>query len=357
MAFYILVLLLLTIMAVLKVRENFSHTGTKMDTKKQNMYFLIGVLSIYLLMALKQPVTGDYSRYATHFMTIIFKSLSGQSAFLSEPGFFFFNRVIRSFTDNSFYFFAITSGIICFSAGRFIYKFADNKRYAIFFYYTIGLFAFSMAGLRQTLAMSICLFSYTAIKERRLLRFLLLIGLAFLFHRSAVFFLPAYFIANVKWKFNTVFGTLSLYALVCLFFNRIYEYIAGWLDYDYGIENTGNGGIFLIILMIISVLALIYRKKLLDLNPDNIIFINLHFAVLALWIFRMFTRTVERPSYYYLYASIILLDKILSLKAERDADVITGKILVLSSLLFFGLIFIYRLLRDGNLLPYVLIGG
>jgi hypothetical protein len=342
-------------MAVFKSRQNLSQINTRMDSNKEKAYLFAGVFSIFLLMALKEPITGDYSRYATHFMTIMFKSLKGQSTLLSEPGFFTLNRIIRSITNETFYFFAITSGIICFSVGRFIYKFADNKRYAIFFYYTIGLFAFSMAGLRQTLAMSICLFSYTAIKKRKIFRFVLLIFIAFLFHRSAVFFFPAFFIANIKWKFHTLFGVLSIYSVVCIFFNRIYEYIVGWLDYDYGIESTGNGGIFLIILLIISVLALIYRKRLLELDSNNIIFINLHFTVLALWIFRMFTRTVERPSYYYLFASIILLDKILSLQSDREDDVITRKILVLLSLLFFGLFFIYRLLRNGNLLPYIFI--
>lgn len=354
MVFYIFVLLLLTFIAVFKSRQNLSQYN-EMITSKDNVFLFIGVLGIFLLMALKQPVTGDYSRYATHFMTIMYKSLKNQSILLSEPGFFIFNRIIRSLTDKSVYFFAITAGIICFSLGKFISKHADNKRYAIFFYYTIGLFAFSMAGLRQTLAMSICLFSYNAIKKRKLLVFVIIIGFAFLFHRSAIFFFPAYFIANIKWKFHTIFSVITLYTIVCLFFNRIYEYIVGWLDYDYGIESTGNGVIFLIILLIISVLALIYRTKLLEINPNNIIFINLHFTVLALWIFRLFTRTVERPSYYYLYASIILLDKILSIKLEREEDIITRKILILASLLFFALFFIYRLIRNGNLLPYVFV--
>lgn len=354
MVFYIIVLLLLTLLAVFKTRQNASPYNTEMVNNKDNIHLWIGMLSIFFLMALKQPITGDYSRYATHFMTIMYKSLKGQSFLLSEPGFFYFNRFLRSLTDNSGYFFAMTAGIICFCVGRFILKNADNKRFAVFFYYTIGLFAFSMAGLRQTLAMSICLFAYSAMKRRKFLQFAVIIAIAFLFHRSAIFFLPAYFIANIKWKFHTIFGVISLYSVIFLFFDRIYEYIVGWLDYDYGIESTGNGGIFLIILVIISVLTLIYRGKLLELDPNNIIFINLHFTVLALWIFRLFTRTVERPSYYYLYASIILLDKILSIKLERDKDIITRKILVLASLVFFGLFFMYRLFRNGNLLPYIL---
>lgn len=345
MVFYLIVLLLLTLLAVL---------NNSVNIKYKNTYLYMAIGSIYLLMILKQPVVGDYRNYATHFLTILYKSLQTDGLLLSEPGFYALNRIIRSFTANTFYFFAITSGFICFSVGKFILKFADDKKYAIFFYYTIGLFAFSLAGMRQTLAMSICLFSFAAMKERKLIKFSIVIGLAFLFHKSAVFFFPAYFIMGVKWKFQNIFGVVSIYALICIFFTRIYEYIALWLDYDYGIESTGNGQIFLFILGIISVLAIIYRKKLLEVNPGNIMFINLHFAMLALWFFRMFTRTVERPSYYYLFASIILLDKIFSLKLEKDSELLTKKVLVLLSLFFFGIFFIYRTLRDRNLLPYIL---
>lgn len=78
----------------------------------------------------------------------------------------------------------------------------------------------------------------------------------------------------------------------------------------------------------------------------------MHFAVILLWIFRMFTRTAERPTFYYLYASVILLDRILSLKSEKDEEERTRKLLVLLSVLLFGVFFLYRTIRDGNLVPY-----
>ena len=79
---------------------------------------------------------------------------------------------------------------------------------------------------------------------------------------------------------------------------------------------------------------------------------NMHFVVIMMWLFRMFTRTAERPTFYYLYASIILLDRILDLKMEGEEEK-ARKILVLSSIFFFGLFFLYRTLRDRDLIPYI----
>ena len=125
------------------------------------------------------------------------------------------------------------------------------------------------------------------------------------------------------------------------------------MNYDYVIESTKNGGIFLAILLVIAFLGIVYREKLMAADPDNLFFLNMHFAVILLWIFRMFTRTAERPAFYYLYASIILLDRFLSLKSNGEEEERIRKCLVLLSVIFFGIFFLYRTLRDGNLVPYI----
>jgi hypothetical protein len=270
-----------------------------------------------------------------------------------DSGFYILTKVIGEFHYSTVFYFAVTSAIICFSLFFFIKRYASNKRYAVYFYYTIGLFAFSLAGLRQALAMSICLFAYEAARRRKIIPFLLLVGVAYLQHKSALFFLPAFFVGWVPWKAKYHLVILSVFGIVGLFFHEFYALVTEWMGYDYVIENTRNGGIFLLILLIIGFLGIVYRKKLLEVDKNNLFFLNMHFVVVMLWIFRMFTRTAERPTFYYLYASIILLDRILSLKLEGESDERTRRFLVLSSIIFFGLFFLYRTLRDRNMVPYI----
>jgi hypothetical protein len=311
---------------------------------------------IFLVMALKAPLLGDYSRYVDNFIRTSFHTIKEMSAYKGEIGFHALTKVITFITDNPSVYLAITSGIICIFLGIYINRFGSSKIYAVYFYYTIGLFAFSMAGLRQVLAMSICLLTYEAIRKKRLILFIIIIGVAFLFHKTAIFFLPAYPIARFQWKpKNILIAAASLIAfLFC--YKVLYTYISVWLGYEnYVMSSSGNGEIFTIILIAIGLLGLIYKDKLLRLDSSNLMFLNLHFALIVLWLIRFVIGTVDRPSFYYLYATIILLDKIFSLEFEDDSKASTNKFLLISVLMLLGVLFIYRLLRDINLVPYILI--
>ena len=65
-------------------------------------------------------------------------------------------------------------------------------------YETLFYSFFSITGIRQTVATGLCLISVKYIKERRLLIFLLLIVIACFMHRSAMIFLPFYWIGDIK---------------------------------------------------------------------------------------------------------------------------------------------------------------
>lgn len=349
---YVAVLVILGVSALLTVKKaEYSDTGALMEKRTPTLF--LSCLLLYLLMVLKAPLGGDYSRYADNFLDSAGKSFRFYFDRQKEAGFYMFTKLLSEVSLNPVFYFAVTSAIICICCFFFLKRYAYNKKYAVYFYYTIGLFAFSLAGLRQALAMSVCLFGYEAIRKRKPVRFLLIVGIAFLFHKSAVFFLPAFFLGRIPWKAKYQVPILFAYGLAGIFFDRLYTMIAVWMNYDYGIESTGNGNIFLIILLIIGFLGIIYRKQLIELDKDSLLFLNMHFVVILLWLFRLFTRTAERPAFYYLYGSVILLDRILSLKAAGNDKEITKKCMILCSVALFGAFFLYRTLRDGNLIPYI----
>ncbi len=352
MVIYGLVLIFLAALALIQINREEDNTGYVVG-KGNNIALFISCFAIFLLMALKAPLSGDYSRYAINFLDSANKSIQFYLDRQLEVGFYVLTKLIGELHYSTVFYFAVTSAFICLSLFFFIKRYAGNKKYAVYFYYTIGLFAFSMAGLRQVLAMSVCLFAYEAARKRKIIPFLLLVGAAYFLHKSALFFLPAFFIGRIPWKAKYHLVILSVYGIIGLFFQRIYGWITDWMNYDYVIESTRNGGIFLLILLVIGFLGIVYREKLMAADKDNLFFLNMHFAVILLWIFRMFTRTAERPTFYYLYASIILLDRILSLKLEGEEGERTRKLLVLCSIVFFGMFFLYRTLRDGNLVPYL----
>jgi hypothetical protein len=316
----------------------------------------ISITMIFLVMALKAPVLGDYSRYADNFIRTAYRTIKEMAAYKGEIGFHALTKAVTYITDNPSVYLAITSALICILLGIYIKRFGASKIYAVYFYYTIGLFAFSMAGLRQVLAMSICLLAYEAIRKKKLILFIIIIGVAFLFHKTAIFFLPAYPIARFQWKWNNILIAIASLGVFSIFFTKFYTYITIWLGYDnYSMSSSGNGGIFTVILLAIGALGIIYKDRLLSLDSSNLMFLNLHFALIVIWLLRFVIGTVDRPSFYYFYATIILLDKIFSLEFEDDSKSRTHKFILISALMMFGLLFVYRLIRDINLLPYILI--
>lgn len=125
-----------------------------------------------------------------------------------------------------------TSAFFFFPLSSFLEKNSSDPFYSyIIFFTTFG--TFQMTGVRQSCAMVILFFAYEQIKKENLIKYLLLIGLAYLFHKSSVVFLPFYFISKhriTKWDIP-----LLAMALVVIYPNRgeIFDYIKAFTSYDY----------------------------------------------------------------------------------------------------------------------------
>ena len=80
------------------------------------------------------------------------------------------------------------------------------------------------------------------------------------------------------------------------FFQNIFNDILG---YDYTIEETGNGGIFLMLLVVLFIFSM-YMHLGRDIEIEQITIP--HFAIITIifWLLRMISRTAERISLYFI---------------------------------------------------------
>ena len=69
----------------------------------------------------------------------------------------------------------------------------------VYFFFTSLLVFESMNTIRQAVAQAVLLSAMPALLERRFLRYVLLVCGASLMHRSALIFLPLYFLLNRDW--------------------------------------------------------------------------------------------------------------------------------------------------------------
>ena len=163
----------------------------------------------------------------------------------------------------------------------FIYKWASNYKYLlpwiIYFYFTTLYLFESMNLMRQAIAFSLLLYSTTYIHKSDKVKFIITVLAAFLFHKSALFFLPFYFFVNKDWiknKYIQIFILLlSFYYAELLFvniFNQI-DTIAILFNYegyskftnDMFLEKNNQGwGLGLYFILTIDILILFYSDKL-----------------------------------------------------------------------------------------------
>lgn len=71
----------------------------------------------------------------------------------------------------------------------FVRKYSKSFVFGVFLMFTTGFYTFSMAAIKQTMATGLCLIAVGYALDRKWIRYLLMVGLAVLFHPYAVIYL------------------------------------------------------------------------------------------------------------------------------------------------------------------------
>lgn len=304
------------------------------ESKKASKTFMIFCcVVVTLFIGLRSRYMGsiDTSNYAGMFERL--RGVSFSEGVLShgktisdfifeEGGFLLYMWSLAQIFSSAQPFIFVSTTISTILVGRFIYKHSEDEVISWIVYICLGLMTFNMNGMRQSLAMAICLLSYDFAKEKKLFRFLLIVFLAFLFHKTAFVFLMVYPLCN--YNPNSLKNT-CLVALTGLFltFSRqlaaIYDEWAG-KDYASGESFEGGGGVVVItyvLLILLSVLYIGFEKK-----EDGDVVRNLSILIGVGFVFYfsryISTQIFERVSYYFFYFSLLLFPKLKNL-FNRDS--------------------------------------
>ena len=188
----------------------------------------------------------------------------------------------------------------------------------------LGHYTFTMTAIRQAAAMGVCAFGYKYIQERRLVAFLVIIFVSMLLHKSAIVFLPAYWL-NFKVSRKVLVGyallTLALIAfsgLVLRLFQALGSFDARAENLVYNTNKLTAWGF--IIHCTVFLFCVVHYKQLLAKRPDQTIFYHcLALANLGLLYdvlrFSIFFRLVM----YYSIFEILLVPLVIdSVKDQRQ---------------------------------------
>lgn len=197
-------------------------------------------------------------------------------------------------------FFAVS--VCCFAN-----KNCKNLPLALLAFNCLGLFNFMVQGLRQAIAMCICLWALEQLKKRKTVQFFLVVALAVAFHGSAVVFAVVYLISKLRLTFRGVMtffvlAVLSVSMLPVLF--RLFNQIMND-SYEIGATEVTGG----VVAILIYVVIIIFGMMFIDTeNPHNAIFIYMTILGAVCMIMRnTVSGIVERIADYFAFGQMVIL--------------------------------------------------
>ena len=270
------------------------------------------MLLVFVVSAMKEitqypDLVGYTSRYyqlsGMSFRSLLSSWLHGS---MKDVGFYFVAKVFADLGANVYVWMGFIALLYAAGFSFLIYRHSDQPFLSILFLVAL-YYRFTLSGLRQTMVLALVLIAYHYIVERKLVPYLILIGIAFFFHSSVLIFLPAYWIADLRLDLKQVLLIAAAMAVV-LFAPGLYrlwvsEYAWHSSMADYSDSSTTLSWAGYIIQLFILLFCVFFRsgstldRTLRKTKADC--FINLMIVGLFLQSFTVIIAESFRMSYYY----------------------------------------------------------
>ncbi|MBQ6831774.1 MAG: EpsG family protein [Oscillospiraceae bacterium] len=283
----------------------------------RNYIWICGFLVLFVTAFRGLHVGADSRGYARLYKTLqtydsfadyYDQRLSNYDLLSSEAGFYFTMWLLgRVFPDGQTAIIS-SSALTAVATCVFIRRNSKDIPLSLTIYVCLGLFTFNMSGMRQAMAMSICLFAYEFAKRRKLIPFVITVLIAMLFHKTAMCFFPMYFLPAMKnnlgsWLFY-VFGLIA-----CLLF--IDKIIAGYYELsgeDYSdIATSQGGGVLVVMLYLGAIVIALYNRQILKRKSAQTALLATLTGFTAYIARYIGSDILERISYYYFYFVMLLI--------------------------------------------------
>lgn len=330
------------------------------DKKRETIFVSMSFISMAFIQMIRDESIGeDTINYIEWFQDICKDGWIG--SFISptremESGYKILNLLIATFTENSQVLIAVTSLCILYIHFLFLKKNSKNVFISVILLFGLNHFLTSMTTWRQYLAMGIAFWIYPNLIKHHYKKVLLLIILAFSFHKTSLVFccaiIGAYIISK---KCISMWLVLILEMVFLPFVPKIIDIVLVILPkYTFYFTSTGEhamglGKLRIVYIFIeIFLLILISAKKKLRTRENIVMGIMLVFSI-YISVLNIFVPHIFRLGYYFDYFLLLVIPTVIP-ERPRNKYLIQGGIVLSSFILF-----VYFLVTNaGGTVPYKL---
>lgn len=272
-----------------------------------------------------------------------FRSDPGVAGFLADPEnlnpfknplFYFYQSILKDLTGNPQHLIFTTSVFsqVCFV--RFFKHYSQNFTFTVFLYFTLGTFSFTLAAMKQVVAMSVLTLAFPALQQRRWGRYYLLVVIAMLFHTYAIAFAVLPLFTQRPWSVFTYLFVSAMVVLMMNFEQVITEFMEQANDLgktlaDYELFDSHTINVFrLFVYAVPPIISFVFQRWIIpeSTRTNNIL---IHMSIISLAFMSMGTQSganmFGRMSTYFELGTLCCLPDMMAATFEqRSHNLVRG---------------------------------
>ena len=307
--------------------ESFSsYSIADCKRSKRKYMYLVGIVMM-LMIGLRHPENGSGD---TMFYYNFWESMSKASLkmlFVSlvevdlERGFQITTWILSHIFKNGQWALILSGAFISFSVCRFVSKNCKNVVLALTVFNCLGLFNFMVQGMRQAIAMCICLLAIEHCKQKTIknfLKFALLIAVASFFHASAIVFSLMYVVSFAKLDVKGFAAFAAGAGISILYLPALFEIINNAINDDYALgTGSDSGGVFAILIYLVIILC---GLALADKKNQNyaLFFYMACIGCICMVLRRSTSEIAERVNYYFAFSQMVIMSNSIKHISEKQ---------------------------------------
>lgn len=324
------------IITVLNIIISYPIINHLFGIKGRKYYCIYVTLCLLLLTGLRNDRIGNFDTYNVYLplfrkvLTVDLFDIWRNSHFANNEVFYFFTKLFTFISVNEQVWIFVLAVPFLLMTGVIVYKYSEQPIISFLLFLALRYYTSSFYLLYHCVAMAVLMFSYKYILDRKLVKFIITVLCASLFHKTALVFLIAYPITKLKFgiKQYILIGGVTIASLIftsyMLRFIQIFQlqdaYTRYFLDERHRMNLTG----YLILLALLIFFTYYYRvyKEKNSLQEQQI---NILYNMVALSLVFMIISTVigefHRISMFFGIYNIILLPNVInsiSLSKQRQ---------------------------------------
>ena len=309
--------LVLAALAEINSTYEIGKFGEKVYLRKDKMFYSIMAVMMAVFVGLRVSYNDTYAyRHAYELFekgSSVFKGIDWSIG--SNPGFNVLNRVLKNIgfeTQDFLMFYALIT--VCIYIW-FVRKYSENMWLSMFFFMTMGCYTFTMAAIKQTVAVAFCLIATDKAIEKKWISFIFWVLLAATFHPYSLMYLIVPLLDFGTWTIKS-YLMISIFGVVGIGLDSVLGTLVDVTtmfgeEYDVASFSEAGVNIFRVAVVWVPVILSFLAKKYTGVSENRANNVVMNLAILNAEI--MFVGLFGTANYFARLANYFLIFQTIAL--------------------------------------------